>query len=403
MQSQLTHVRRFLSVFSVLLFLGLLSLPTVDKLFGFSPHASVAESDTNPLPGLTIDPASWDKWFGVLRHGYLDRHYNLRGLLISWNSYLDTFVLVSTTPSSKVMAGRDNWLFLAQDGPSRNVIEDARGLDGLPEASMAILANEIEQRRQWLAQRGIQYLVILAPNKNSVYPEMLPEAVRPLRAESLLMQLTNYLQAHTKAEIVNVTSGLLQEKKQHQVFYKSDSHWNAHGAFAAYTQIVDVLRKHFPAIVPLTRDQFRVESYAWLPGDLAYMLGLSDHLHEDRVLYFNKNWYAARGVSYDGPRNPHYFEMPQYSITGNPSLPTAVVFHDSFWWELLPFFAEAFNKALYVWLFPQTENELRFFNKAIIEKEQPDIVIEEFTERYILPPIRGRFDPKSDAGAAKPE
>jgi len=400
LQSHLSSFRRTTYVLSLLLFLSMLSLPTADGLLGFGLNATVAETDTTPLPTPTGNPVSWVKWFDVLRRGYLERHYHLRGRLITWNSYLDTFVLVSTTPSSKVMAGKDHWLFLAQDGTTRNVIEDARGLEGLPEESMAVLAQEMEQRRQWLAERGIRYLFVLTPNKNTVYPEMLPEALRPLRAESHLEQFVNYLRAHTKVEVVNVAPGLLNEKKQHAVFYTTDSHWNAHGAFAAYRQIVQPLQRDFSSIVPLTREQFRVESYKWFPGDLVFMMGLSEYLTEDRIIYFNKDWYKARGAFYDGPTDPHYFAPPQYSFTGNASLPRAVVFHDSFWWELLPFIAESFNEALYVWLKPQTETELRFFDKPLIEREHPDIVIDEYTERYILPSLRGRFKLKNDVAAA---
>ena len=137
-----------------------------------------------------------------------------------------------------------------------------------------------------------------------------------------------------------------------------------------------------------------MEQFNWLPGDLANMMGLSDHLKEDRIMFVNKEWYKARGDSYFGSVNHYYFEEPQYSYTGNAALPNALVFHDSFWWELLPFMAESFNKALYVWLRPQTDHEFRFFDEALIEKEKPDLVIDEFTERYILPPLRGRFAPK---------
>lgn len=379
----------------------MLVLPTADRYLAFAPKGTIAETDTAPLPAVGADPATWGRWFNALRRGYLDRRYNLRGLLISWNSYMDTFVLASTTPSSKVMAGKEHWLFLAQDGAFRNVIEDARSPEDLPAASVDLLASELEHRRQWLEERGIRYLVILAPNKNSVYPEMLPEALRPVRPKSHREQFVEAVRAKTHVEIVDVTPALLEEKQHHNVFYMTDSHWNAFGAYAAYRQIMRPIVREFPAVAPLPREQFRVEQYAWMAGDLAFMMGLSDYLKEDRVLLFNKEWYKARGASYDGPVDPHYFEVPQYSFTENAKLPTAVIFHDSFWWELLPFMAESFSKALYVWLKPQSEMELRFFDKALIEREKPDMVIEEFTERYIIPPLKGGFKIKNDTAAAK--
>lgn len=399
LQNSPTAARRLIYVLSALLFVTLVFAPTADRFFKFGPRTLVAESNLGKITAPTLDPATWIKWFNTVRRGYLERHYNLRTLLITWNSVLDTLVLASTSANSQVMAGKDNWLFLAQDG-TRNILDDARSLDSVPETYIDVVARELERRRQWLAARGIRYLVIVAPNKNTVYPEKLPDALRPQKPDTHLAQLVRYVREQTKVDIVDVTPALLERKKRFKVFYTTDSHWNAHGAFAAYQEIMRHFVKDFPQVKPLAESQFKVEQFNWLPGDLANMMGLSDHLKEDRIMYVNKDWYKARGASYDGTIDPHYFEEPQYSYTGNPALPNAVVFHDSFWWELLPFMAESFDKGLYVWLRPQTETEFRFFDEPLIERQKPDIVIDEYTERYILPPVHGRFQIKNDVAAA---
>lgn len=380
----------------------LILAPSVDRVWKFAPTTLLAEANTAKLGTPTLHPDTWGKWFNTVRHGYLERHYPLRSLLITWNSFLDTFILASTSANSQVLAGKDHWLFLAQDG-SHNILEDARSTDSLPEPSVDLLARELERRREWLAARGIRYLVIVAPNKNTVYPEKLPVALRPQDPEGHLSQFVSYVRGQTKVDIVDVTPAVMEAKQHSQVFYATDSHWNANGAFAAYQAVMQHFVKDFPQVKPLTRSQFEVERFNWLPGDLANMMGLADHLKEDRIMYVNKDWYKARGASYYGPMDPHYFEEPQRSYTNNPALPNAIVFHDSFWWELLPFMAESFDKGLYVWLRPQSDNAFRFFDTALIEKEKPDIVIDEFTERYILPPVHGRFQVKNDtaAGAGK--
>ncbi|EFL51333.1 conserved hypothetical protein [Solidesulfovibrio fructosivorans JJ]] len=397
----MTFSRRTVAFLSCFLFVALLALPTVDRVFKFAPMTIIGEAGGGKLTELKLDPGTWVPWFNKLRHGYLEHHYSLRGLLITWESYLDTFVLASTSTSSQVVAGKDHWLFLAQDG-ARNILEDARSPYGLPKEAVALIAQEMERRREWLAARGIKYLVIVAPNKNTVYPEKLPDALRPVFQDTHLDRFVAYVKARTKVDIVNVTQALMEAKKKEQVFYSTDSHWNANGAFAAYEAIVPHLVKDFPAITPLTRSQFSVERFNWLPGDLANMMGLGGHLKEDRIMFVNKDWYKARGATYDGPMPAPYFETPQYSYTGDPKLPNALVFHDSFWWELLPFMAESFDKGLYVWLKPQTETEFRYFDTALIEKEKPDLVIDEYTERYILPTINGHFRIKSDAVAKAP-
>lgn len=314
---------------------------------------------------------------------------------------MDTFVLATMTPASKVIGGKDNWLFLAQDRGVRSILEEARSPEPLPEGPVSVLANELERRRQWLADRGIRYIVVLTPNKNIVYPEKLPDALIPTRKESHLSQFVRYIREHTKVDVVDVTPALLEHKKDDQVFYAIDSHWNAHGGFVGYQEIIKPLKRYFPDIPVLSRDQFIVERYNGLVGDLAIMMGLYGKIKEDCVMYINKDWYKARGQSYDGPKDSHYFDYPQYSVTGNTKLPNAVVFHDSYWWELLPFLAEDFNKALYLWLNAGTETSFRFFDTAVIEREKPDVVIDEFAERYIVPPLHGHFNIKSETSTSK--
>ena len=55
------------------------------------------------------------------------------------------------------------------------------------------------------------------------------------------------------------------------------------------------------------------------------------------------------------------------------SLPKAVVYRDSFAGRLIPFLSEHFSRASYVW-----DNEFGFEQ---IEREKPDIVIQEFVAR----------------------
>ena len=377
-------IHSMFSWLSALLFSTLLLLPMVDRYFDPISRTVVAEVESEPLPVLTSHPASWGTLFDALRKQYLDRHFGFRDLLISWNNYLDTIVLCSSTPSSRVLLGKDDWLFLAKDSAGRNIIEDAAAPAALSEVKLARVADELEHRRQWLAARGIRYLLVLTPNKNTVYPEKLPDAFQPADPGRHLRQLTAYLRSHTGLDVVDVTPALLERKKTEPVFYTTDSHWNAHGAFAAYEEIAKALRRDFPAITPLRRERFRVEAYDWGPGDLVFMMGLSDHFKEDRSYYFNLDWFKARGASYGGPMENWYIMLPQYSVTGNPALPRALVLHDSYWWELLPFVAECFDKALYVWSASPTAETFRHFDEALVERERPDIVIEEYTERMIM-------------------
>lgn len=378
------RIHQTISWLFLLLFVVLLFLPMAGKFSGMDTAIVVAEVKSEPLPPLTAHPASWGVFFDGLRRQYLDRHYGFRDLLISWNNYLDMFVLLSASPSSRVLVGKDKWLFLTTDSAGRNILLDAKYPNPLSETKLAILAKELERRRKWLAARGIRYLVVLTPNKNTIYPEKLPRSLQPEDPGRQLQELTGYLRTHTQVDLVDVTPTLLKHKKTEDVFFASDSHWNPNGAFAGYREILKSLRRDFPAIVPLRRKQFRTEFYRDCAGDLATMTGLADHFKEDRLWFVNMDWYKARGATYEGPMENWFLTMPQYSVTDDPALPRALVLHDSYWWEMLPFIAESFRQALYIWALPPTEHHFRRFDTALVERFKPDVVIEEFAERYVM-------------------
>ena len=62
----------------------------------------------------------------------------------------------------------------------------------------------------------------------------------------------------------------------------------------------------------------------------------------------------------------------------------AVMLHDSFNTNVAPFLAEHFGRIVYV-----SGSSLNL-NRALIERERPGVVIQEFVERYLMcPDLRG--------------
>jgi alginate O-acetyltransferase complex protein AlgJ len=368
---------------SAILFTVIVFLPMTDEFFALVPETTVAESGGSKLPRLAPNLASANDFFDRLRGGFLEKNFGFRGLLIKWYNYMDAYVLASTFSSSPVVVGKDSWLFLSQDGPDRNILEEHRAVTPLPEEKMRRIMEDLEARRDWLAERGIPYLAVVAPNKNTVYPEMLPGGFERVNENSHLDQLLTYIRRNSTLDVIDLRPALFAEKKRHQVFYATDSHWNARGGYAAYRVIMKALARYFPDMSPVAREKYAEVVYRGLPGDLAFMLGLQEQLPEKRLLFVTSH--KARGVNSREPNIAQYFQPPQASAIKGSSLPRAVFFHDSFFWELMPFLAEHFSHADYLWMNPQTETEPRFFNKELILKEKPDIVVDEFTERYFVP------------------
>jgi hypothetical protein len=65
-------------------------------------------------------------------------------------------------------------------------------------------------------------------------------------------------------------------------------------------------------------------------------------------------------------------------VCNRPGLPRAVILRDSMAVPLIPLLSENFSRVLYV--------ENRKLERSLIEREKPDIVIEELVERSLHAP-----------------
>ena len=128
----------------------------------------------------------------------------------------------------------ERWLFT-----NRLPIPDRSGWPATDDVDNTPLA-AITGFRAQLAARGIQLLVVLAPNKESVYPEMLSR--RASRTEMLLSPETHSLLrdlAHAGVEVVNLCEAygeIKQDAAQAQtapLYLRQDSHWSPAGVEVA--------------------------------------------------------------------------------------------------------------------------------------------------------------------------
>ena len=102
------------------------------------------------------------------------------------------------------------------------------------ESQMARAVHVARAVHERLAILGIRLLVVPVPSKSMVYPDKLPSSVtaHPELHETFLSQL------HARdIACVNLLQALNNERAQHRVFCKTDTHWTPHGARRAAEEI----------------------------------------------------------------------------------------------------------------------------------------------------------------------
>lgn len=334
--------------------------------------------------------------------------FGLRDALLGANS-LVLLEVFRRSPVKRALLGRDGWMFLARG----RATEELRGLAPLSASALDTLCDALEARRASLEARGIRYLAVVVPNKETVHPEFLPERtnkVGPTRLEQLDTALrerrfdawldlrapfaaaraaetgsdahsasfenaTKRENASTSADAaegagaVSTRRGGREALDREPLYEPLGTHWSPRGALVAYRAIVERLRALAPAIAdeprlelapaPELEDSYARTMYlawrypktprAWAPVEA-----------RARVLVERRRFGggSTRTTAIDDPR-----------------LPRALFLHDSFGPHVERALAEHVSQLVCVW-----RNDL---DETLLASARPNVVIDLIVERRI--------------------
>jgi alginate O-acetyltransferase complex protein AlgJ len=361
------------------LFLVLLCLPSL--LLILSPKKDVAVSEKRKLaafPEISFKAQSI-RDFPAAFETYFNDHFGGRQTLIRWHHYIKAMWLKSS-PVKKVMMGKDGWLFYTEN----KMLESFRGANPFTGPELMAYKRALEKRQNVLARQGIRYLFVIAPNKQSIYPEYLPDRITRVGRQSRLDQLLGFLNQYSTVEFLDLREPLRSRKKDGLLYLTKDTHWNQQGAFIAYQDIIKRLNRWFPALKPLSDEDVQVEVKISVRGDLAGMLSLRDELPENAPFVGVKKKMAGPDneinkylKAFDGRYSIKYHRP--FARRNEKGTHRVVVFRDSFFTDIIPFLSESFGQAVY---FYEPFNYDLFFQLAL-KKFKPDVVIEEIIARNL--------------------
>lgn len=269
-----------------------------------------------------------------------------------------------------LVVGRERWLFVGRESETVDERRYFLGLRPFAEDELDRWCRVLEERRRWLAERGIAYRLVVAPNKSSVYPERMPPGY-PQGRRTRLDQLGERLAAVAPGfPLVDLRPALRAGKGQGPVYWPTDSHWNDLGCTLAYREIARSLAEVFPSLRALPAEDFE-----FVPGPRSRDL-------EELLLI---PWEPPGPFQRMKPRRP----LPEVSAMAEEdgawallrcrAAPrrSAVVIHDSFGETLKPLLALHFRRSLW------TLDRGHVFPVAAIARLRPQVVIEEIVERYL--------------------
>jgi alginate O-acetyltransferase complex protein AlgJ len=315
--------------------------------------------------------------FAARFDAYLDDHFGFRnGLLRLHGQVATSWLKRRPSETVEVMVGRQGWLYYT----GVDAIRSLEGRSLFPEAGRRVWERCIRERGRWLAQRGIRYLVVFAPEKGSIYPEYLPDWLHPSTHGTRFDQAMDVLSGVSEAKVLDLRRALLDAKRRspHPVFLLTDTHWNALGVHAAYAEIVTALGQWFPGVRPAPLSSFMLKWENRKGGDLARLIGQEHRLSENAPTLIPRVPARARDVDAAFHRTAASVSAahpPIVTERDGADIRSAVVFRDSFATALVPLLSEHFGRAVFLWTYD--------FDCEAIERERPSVVIQEFAERVL--------------------
>jgi hypothetical protein len=358
----------------IVVFLALIAVPVARDLLG--PAAASAGTEKRTLaqmPELHLR-AKYLRPFPAQFEAFYNDHFGYREELIRW-LHVAQVQWLGISSSPKVIIGRAGWLFY-NDVP----VDCDRAIRPLTPGQLAAWQHLLEARRDWLAERGIRFLFVIAPDKQTIYPEYLPRQLFSRHVEGIRQhQLMEHLRRHSDVPVVDLRGPLREAKERERVYHKTDSHWNDRGAFVASQNIIAALSPWFDGMQPSAHTAFQEETRTGF-GDCAFLLNILDWRQEEELHLTPRVAPRTRVTepSTPGPLQPAEFRVVMEQ--DNLRLPQALVFRDSFGDALIPFLAEHFRRTVYIW------QDYPTFDRELVEKEHPDVVLQEMVERKLAYP-----------------
>ena len=143
-----------------------------------------------------------------------------------------------------VIIGKDGWLFYTAD----RSIDDYQGTNAYHVRELEDYQKRFDALFGQLQQKGILLVMVIAPDKSTIYPEYMPDQIIKIGSKSRLDQFVDYMHKYGKTPVIDLRLDLIEASKTEQMYYKTDTHWDPNAQYIAYKNIISVLSQHYPEL-----------------------------------------------------------------------------------------------------------------------------------------------------------
>jgi alginate O-acetyltransferase complex protein AlgJ len=272
---------------------------------------------------------------------------------------------------NNTVVGKDGWLFYSGGLSFR----EYQRTDPLGQSSLRALQKDLDRLNSTLAGQGKSFLLVIPPNKTSIYAQYMPDQIPVIGSESRLDQFVAYMKGHGETQVLDLRPALVAASSAQPTYFRTDSHWNDLGAYYGYAAIIRALSAAYPNLTARPLLDFDLTAIAGgeatdLPATMGY-LPIREEAQELVPRFPNQTTTVSLPTS-DGT-------LIRISTNQQSGSPRLLVFGDSFYSGLAKFIEPDFSRVTMLSYRVGTGGSLQEW----IRRENPDIVIIECVERSL--------------------
>lgn len=298
---------------------------------------------------------------------YVNDHLPFRNQLVKLNGMINYFVFKTST-SDSVVIGRDGWLFYANKDDG-DPIACYQGKKTVSEDELKLIAENLIKTRDNLAADGIDFAVLICPNKERVYSSEMPFYLGEPGEIYAVKQIYDYISANTDIKIVYPYDEFIQAQqnlgKNAILYHKTDTHWNELGAYIGTKALLEKFGIEMPAY---NDENVRIVESDDTSGDLTAMLNMYDIISSGKTYTledYSSNTTECEIWEYYGSIRYHASDADPRKI---------MISRDSFGRAMSEEIATQFSSSTMI--------HRRIFTNDMVKEEKPDIFVLETVERY---------------------
>ena len=240
-------VDRWGKLFFVAAFALLVGVPGIQQAFQIIPVHPLTEKRTKaPMPSLDAAGVFTGSFMSDFDSYYND-HAGFRDPLIRFNNqvHLSAF---HVSPNPRVILGKNDWFFY-----NETIRDYVNEWSPRTKFEQDWVVRRIVALRDGLARRGVRFLLVIIPNKNTIYPEYMPERFRRRPGIRLCDRLTARLRRQG-VRVLCLEDVLRRHKREALLYEERGTHWNTLGGFYCCTAVLKELGRPYGIRYPELRD-----------------------------------------------------------------------------------------------------------------------------------------------------